>query len=223
MLRNEPLLGALRSFVTAMSTDYDLASTSLELIESSAAALSAAGAGVSVADLAGNLRLVAATDHRVIEIEQAQEEAQQGPCVNAFQSQKVVTASGHDALGEWPAVAAAAQRLGFSSAMGVPLSSGDTRVGALSWASGWRRRSSSCDDTPDRTVSNFQNSRMPSSTWACDSRASMIEKNQTYEGLGSPFSNPGVCGKNSTHTVLPVSVSSTPQPSEAASMSRSPR
>ena len=102
MLRNEPLLGALRSFVTAMSTDYDLASTSWELSESSAAALSAAGAGVSVADLAGNLRLVAATDHRVIEIEQAQEEAQQGPCVNAFQSQKVVTASGHDALGEWP-------------------------------------------------------------------------------------------------------------------------
>ena len=136
MLRNEPLLGALRSFVTAMSTDYDLASTSLELSVSSAAALSAAGAGVSVADLAGNLRLVAATDHRVIEIEQAQEEAQQGPCVNAFQSQKVVTASGPDALGEWPAVAAAAQRLGFSSAMGVPLSSGDTRVGALSWARG---------------------------------------------------------------------------------------
>ena len=131
MLRNDALLGALRAFVTAMASDYDLNAMAFELCESTTQSLNAAGAGVAVADGDGNLRVVTGTSERFVELEKTQERLQEGPCMTAYESQKVSAVGSPQELAQWSQFAEVAARLGVRSVLGIPLSAGDVHLGAL--------------------------------------------------------------------------------------------
>lgn len=82
-------------------------------------------------DRDGSLKFVTATSQPIIEIEEAQEGAQQGPCVNAFQTQKPMAIPNIADRPEWPLYTDTAHRLGLRAVVGFPLSYGGESLGAI--------------------------------------------------------------------------------------------
>lgn len=124
------LMRALRSFAVAMGDRYDLAEVSYTLSEEITRALDVAGAGVSVATDDGKLRFLTATSQPVVEVEMAQEESQEGPCVAAFNTQQPVAVDDLE-VSEWTGYASIARQHGMHAAVGYPLSRDGERIGAL--------------------------------------------------------------------------------------------
>lgn len=125
------LLQALRSFAVTMGGSYEITEMCYELCDRTVEALSATGAGVSVADTDGDLKFVTATSEQVIEIEEVQEKAQQGPCMWAFTSQQPVAIGDLRQTDHWPAYAEVAGRLGLHAVVGYPLQYKGKRLGAI--------------------------------------------------------------------------------------------
>jgi GAF domain-containing protein len=125
------LLQALRSFAVTMGGSYDLTEMCYELSDRAAEAVGADGAGVSVVDASGILKFVTASNDLIVQMEEIQEKAQQGPCVAAFSSQEPVAVTGMGEIQEWPDYAEVAERLGISAVVGFPLSYNDHRLGAV--------------------------------------------------------------------------------------------
>lgn len=114
-----------------MGGSYDISDVCYGLGKTVMEVLGASGAGVSVVDMQGDLKFVTGTSQRIIEIEQAQEGAQQGPCVQAFQTQKAMAIPDIAERPDWPVYTDTADRLGLRAVVGFPLSSGEERLGAL--------------------------------------------------------------------------------------------
>lgn len=131
MAEQEFLLKALRDFARTMSGGYEISEMSFQLAEGVTEAMGATGAGVSVATDKGDLKFVTATSQLMVEMEQAQEAAQQGPCVSAYQTQQPVVIPDIRLVEDWPAYTAAADRLSLRAVIGFPLKYKDTRLGAL--------------------------------------------------------------------------------------------
>lgn len=131
MPRTALLLRALRTFAVAMRSSYDISEVCYRLSVSVTEVLNASGSGVAVVDSAGSLRFAAATSQPIVEMERAQEDVQQGPCVEAFRTQEPVAVSKIASRHEWPAYTEAANRLGLHAVVGYPLSYGTESVGAL--------------------------------------------------------------------------------------------
>lgn len=125
------LLQALRSFAVAMGGSYDISDVCYGLGKTITEVLGTTGAGVSVVDSQGDLKFVTATSQPIIEIEEAQEGAQQGPCVTAFQTQKPMAISDIADRPEWPVYTDTADRVGLRAVVGFPLSYGGERLGAI--------------------------------------------------------------------------------------------
>ncbi len=124
------LLQYLRSFAAAMGDSYDITEVSYELSDQVTNALEVTGAGVSVADDEGKLRFVTATSQPIVEVEKAQEEGQEGPCYEAFTTQRPVVVS--DLKGsEWTGYATTAAQQGLRAVIGYPLSRRKVRLGAI--------------------------------------------------------------------------------------------
>lgn len=131
MADQDLLLQALRSFAVSMGTSYDVTEMSYQLCDRVTDALSASGAGVSVVDGDNELRFVTATDEVTVQMEEAQEKGQEGPCVTAFLNHQAVTVGDIRTARDWPGYAAVAQNLGLQAVVGYPLSHNDRIVGAL--------------------------------------------------------------------------------------------
>lgn len=114
-------LQALRNFAFVMGRSYDMNAMSMQLGERVTEALSAAGAGVSVAAPDGRLKFVTATSQQIVGIEEVQERAQEGPCVLAFQSQQPFAVTDIEQFADWPAYRESALQLGLKAVIGYPL------------------------------------------------------------------------------------------------------
>lgn len=114
-----------------MGGSYDISDVCYGLGRTVTEVLGTTGAGVSVVDTRGDLKFVTATSQPIIEIEEAQEGAQQGPCVTAFQTQKPMVVSDIADRPEWPVYTDTATRLGLQAVVGFPLSYGGERLGAI--------------------------------------------------------------------------------------------
>ena len=125
------LLQALRSFARVMGGSYDINEMSFHLGELVTEALGVEGTGLSVADKAGDLKFVAATNQQIVAVEEIQERTQEGPCVTAFRSQEPVLIANIDDFEEWPAYKETATNLGLGAVVGLPLSYDSVRLGAL--------------------------------------------------------------------------------------------
>lgn len=125
------LLDALRSFAQAMGRSYEITEMCYELCDRSAEALSATGAGVSVAGEEGLLRFVTATSEEIRRLEEVQESTQEGPCVEAFVSRKPVVVPDIRDVEAWPAYKRLAAEFPHRAVVGYPLHHGNRALGAF--------------------------------------------------------------------------------------------
>jgi GAF domain-containing protein len=94
--------------------------------------LDAAAAGLMLADDAGELRVVAASDERLRLLELFELQNEQGPCLDAFQTGQLITSHDLEAdAGRWDRFVPAALDSGFRSVHAVPMRLRDTNIGAL--------------------------------------------------------------------------------------------
>jgi GAF domain-containing protein len=131
LIDHDLFVQALRSFASTMAHSYDRTEMCYELCDRTAEVVAAAGAGVAVADEAGTLKFVTATSDRIVGMELTQEETQQGPCVEAFESQEPVAIDDLATVEKWPGYLAAAEASGLRAVVGFPLSLDSRRLGAL--------------------------------------------------------------------------------------------
>jgi GAF domain-containing protein len=131
MANQDLLLQALKSFAVAMGGSYDINEMAYELSFRVAEALGVAGAGVSIADAAGDLKFVTATNETIVKIEHAQEDGQEGPCVTAYLTQQAVAIPDIRDVQDWAAYTTAAEQLDLRAVVGFPLSYDGERLGAL--------------------------------------------------------------------------------------------
>jgi GAF domain-containing protein len=92
------------------------------------------------------------TDPDVVEIDQAQYEAGNGPCLDAFRHRQIheIPSTAHDAT--WPEFSQAALAHGIRSTLSMPLIAGGSAVGALNFYS---ETEDGFDDADRRTAAPF--------------------------------------------------------------------
>jgi GAF domain-containing protein len=131
MTGREELIPTLAAFARSMTESYDVDEALSRLGEVLAEVLGVTGVGISVTDPDGLLRYTTATNELVAEIERVQEEAQRGPCYEAFQIHRPVLVADIDERPDWAEFRDAARRLGLCSVAGVPMSVRRDVLGAV--------------------------------------------------------------------------------------------
>ncbi len=89
------------------------------------------GAGLMLVDEQSGLRYVAATDEAAEVLEQVQEQAGAGPCVESFVNDTEIVVNDLAADDRWPAITAPLLAAGVRSVLGVPTRLGGGPVGSL--------------------------------------------------------------------------------------------
>src|SRR5450432_3990450 len=115
-----------------MVADFDVIDFLHLLTDRSVALLSAAAAGVVLADPRGQLRVAAASSEAAELIELFQIQNDQGPCLDCFRTGQPVTAADLSGSGQrWPGFAAAAVQAGFRTVEALPMHLRGQIIGAL--------------------------------------------------------------------------------------------
>jgi GAF domain-containing protein len=96
----------------------------------------------------GRERTAVFTDETAPEIDQAQYDSGEGPCLDAYRQQQAFVIDSTRRSGPWPAFRAAAAAHGIGSTLSLPLGLGEQRLGALNL---YAHREDAFDDT-DRDV-----------------------------------------------------------------------
>ncbi|MEJ8644478.1 GAF and ANTAR domain-containing protein [Streptomyces sp. MS1.HAVA.3] len=130
---NEQLLA--KTFVELADTlvaDFDLIDFLRLLTDRCVGMLDVSAAGVLLADRAGELRVMAASDEQVRLLELFQLQNDEGPCLECFHTGAPVTVPdlGVEAA-RWPRFASQARRSGYSAVQALPMRLRDEVVGAL--------------------------------------------------------------------------------------------
>jgi GAF domain-containing protein len=129
---NQPLTEALADFARAMATPYDPDELLHQLVQRTATILHADGAGIMLADDAGRLHFVAATDDRIVAAERLQDRVQLGACFDAYSRGEPVAASDlREHRERWPAYADGILHMGLHAVLGVPLRGAGRTIGVL--------------------------------------------------------------------------------------------
>ncbi|MDN5780225.1 MAG: GAF and ANTAR domain-containing protein [Humibacillus sp.] len=131
MYDRDRLLPTLSEFARTILGPYDLTSMLEDLAEAATDVLRLVGCGVSlITD--DRITYAATVPGRLAALERAQERAQAGPCVQACRSGKIVAVAD---LGlrsqDWGVYCAAGAEAGVLAVAGIPMTLGETRVGAL--------------------------------------------------------------------------------------------
>ena len=102
-----------------------------ELTKSVTAVLGLGGSGVTMAE-EGQLHFVTAVTQDSKELELSQEEHQEGPCRDAYETGEVVRVTDvRQESARWPDYSATATRLGLAGVAGIPMRHADEIIGAL--------------------------------------------------------------------------------------------
>jgi GAF domain-containing protein len=130
----DPLLfmKTLSRFCVVLPEHHDLDAAALaELTKSVTAVLGLGGSGVTMAE-DGQLQFVTAVNPDSKELERSQEDHQEGPCRDAYESGEVVRVTDvRQESARWPDYSATATRLGVAGVAGIPMRDGDQVIGAL--------------------------------------------------------------------------------------------
>ncbi|MFI1281627.1 ANTAR domain-containing protein [Streptomyces sp. NPDC020858] len=130
---NEQLLA--KTFVELADTlvaDFDLIDFLRLLTDRCVGMLDVSAAGVLLADRAGELRVMAASDEQVRLLELFQLQNDEGPCLDCFHTGAPVTVPDLGVeTARWPRFASQARRRGYSAVQALPMRLRDEVVGAL--------------------------------------------------------------------------------------------
>jgi GAF domain-containing protein len=112
--------------------DFDLIEFLRTVTARAAELVDVAAVGLLLADAAGQLQFMAASDERARLLELFQLQHSDGPCLDAFTTgEAVVNADLREATGRWPVFAPHAADLGFRSVHAIPLRLRSKVIGAL--------------------------------------------------------------------------------------------
>lgn len=130
--RERRLTATFVALADTLVDDYDVVELLQGLVETSAAVLDAAAAGLVLADDHGELSLIASTseDTRLVDLLQLQSGS--GPSVEAFETGKVVVVPDIEFDARWPDFRAAALAQHFHGIHSIPLRLRSTVIGTLS-------------------------------------------------------------------------------------------
>ena len=130
--REKDLLDVFVLLADSLRTGHDIIDTMDILVQSSTTFTSAVEAGLMLADAGGTLHVVASTSERVAEVEEAQLDLHEGPCLVSFRTALAVEVPDIAASrSRWPDFAAVAERRGFLAAHAVPLRHRTTTLGGI--------------------------------------------------------------------------------------------
>lgn len=92
----------------------------------------AAAAGVLLADARGRLKVVASSSERTRMVELLELQTHEGPCLDAFRTGALVTATTHEEqVRRWPSLMSRVGDVVTGPAYGVPMQRGEQRLGAV--------------------------------------------------------------------------------------------
>jgi GAF domain-containing protein len=122
----------LSRFSVVLTEHHDLDAAALaELTRSVTAVLGLGGNGVAMAE-EGQLQFVTAVSPDSKELERSQEEHQEGPCRDAYETGEVVRVTDvRQESARWPDYSATATRPGPAGVAGIPMRDADEIIGAL--------------------------------------------------------------------------------------------
>lgn len=112
--------------------DYDVVDLLQSLVESSVDLLDAAAAGLVLADPEGGLQVLASTSEESQLVETLQQQAGVGPCIECYETGKVISIEDIGLSSDrWPQFAAAAVSQGFRSVHAIPMRLHGATLGAM--------------------------------------------------------------------------------------------
>ena len=131
-VREGKLTRAFVSLADTLVADYDLVELLHRLVDDCVDLLDAAAAGLLLSDQRGSLQVMASSSEQTRLLELLQLHADQGPCLECFNSGEAVMVGD---LAEraylWPVFAAEAQRQGFRSVHALPMRLRSETIGTL--------------------------------------------------------------------------------------------
>ena len=130
--RETRVLHAVVSLVDSLLDDFDVVELLTDLTERCTQLLDIEAAGLLLADPRRRLHLMAATSERSRELELFQLQADEGPCLDCYDSgQPISVANLADEQQRWPQFVSVATDAGFVSVHAVPMRAAGTVLGAL--------------------------------------------------------------------------------------------
>jgi GAF domain-containing protein len=112
--------------------DFDVVEVATRVVHHCTGLLGVHSAGLLLADAHGELQLLAATSEETRVVETFQVEGGDGPCIEAFRTDRPVSADAADEIDRrWPYFAAAARAEGIVSVYAVPLRLRGRPIGSL--------------------------------------------------------------------------------------------
>jgi GAF domain-containing protein len=130
-LVRDDLIHVIREFTGTIINPFDLDELLHRLMQHATEVVGAAGAGVMLADLGGQLSFVAASDARVVDAEQRQAQLRSGACFEAYTVNAIVVAEDLGREDRWPDYARHVLDLGLRSVLGVPMNAFGRTVGVI--------------------------------------------------------------------------------------------
>ena len=131
MLDRRALFRVTQQYARTLLGAYEIGDVLNRLSDDIAMVLGIDGAGVSVADAAGHLQAVGATDASVADVERHQVEVGEGPCHESYKAGQPVHSADLQAEERWPGYTRYVQRHGWRGVAGIPMTAGDTCIGAI--------------------------------------------------------------------------------------------
>ncbi len=132
MAREELIVRALVEMADSLVGDFDVVELLTGLASRCVELLGISAAGVMVATVKGDVRLVASSSEAMRVLELFEIQAEEGPCLDAYRSGEpvdhLILNAGSD---PWPRFSVAALEAGFQSVSALPLRLRDITIGAL--------------------------------------------------------------------------------------------
>lgn len=126
------LIETFLDLADTLVADFDIVDLLHTLVERTTLLLEASDAGILLPDSGGTLEVVASTNERSNLIGLLQLKADEGPCVDAFASGRIVAVDNiASTYARWPSFATAAASLNYQSMYAIPMRLRDQTIGSL--------------------------------------------------------------------------------------------
>lgn len=130
--RERQLVDAFVTVADSLVRDYDLIGLLQSLVDRSIGLFDASAAGIVLGSATDGYEVVASTSERSQFVGLMQLRADEGPCVEAITTGRVVSVESPDEIrSRWPLFASASQGLGFVAVHAIPLRLRDDTIGSL--------------------------------------------------------------------------------------------
>jgi hypothetical protein len=130
--RDEKLLATFAKLADTLVAEYDVVDLLQSLVDTCESLLDTAAAGILLATADGELEVVASTSEASRLVETMQLSAEAGPCIESFQTGRVVSLPDISRAPErWSRFRDSALEQGFAAVYAIPLRLRDTTIGTL--------------------------------------------------------------------------------------------